>query len=479
MPNDSCSLTTVTVDRCARLLAAVMFLIASSFTASAQFGAGAPGGGGGGGADAPAPDVKPKFRDHIRAQDGLPIRREKGDTLVADVRIVGNQSISTLEIMQKIETRKDRFYDYETVLSDVRRLNDMRSFDRVTFKLDERPEGMAVTFILNERPIISRVVFHGNRGLNDRELSGRAGLKPKDPRSEFSIESARRRLVEYYREEGFNQVAVSTTIGMDKDPGIVIFRINEGPLERIAEINIEGNTILSEARLKKLIKSRGPAVGVLRHLNNKADFDTIDQDVNVLASTYHDLGYLTATVGRRKQYDETGKWLTVTFVINEGPRFRINDIQIVGNQFVTTESLRERLELEPGDNFDGTIMRRDIGELTYGYGELGFIYAEVEPQTVMRDEADEVDLIYKITEGDRWKIGEIKVNIEGEPHLMRDTTMLNLIDLREGDFIDRRTLELNTLRLERSQLLETNPQIADPPDIKVIPRDEVDGRVGY
>ena len=73
-------------------------------------------------------------------------------------------------------------------------------------------------------------------------------------------------------------------------------------------------------------------------------------------------------------------------------------------------------------------MRRDIGELTYGYGELGFIYAEVEPQTVMRDEANEVDLIYKISEGDRWRIGEIKVSIEGEPHLMRDTTMLNLID---------------------------------------------------
>ena len=129
--------------------------------------------------------LKPKFRDHIRAQDGLPIRREKGDVLVADVTITGNQSISTLAIMQKIETRKDRFYDYETVLSDVRRLNDMRSFDRVTFELDERPEGMAVQFILHERPIISRVVFHGNRGLNDRELNGRAGLNPKDPRSEI------------------------------------------------------------------------------------------------------------------------------------------------------------------------------------------------------------------------------------------------------------------------------------------------------
>ena len=56
---------------------------------------------------------------------------------------------------------------------------------------------------------------------------------------------------------------------------------------------------------------------------------------------------------------------------------------------------------------------------------------------------------------------------------MKETTMLNLVDLREGDWIDRRTLELNRRRLERSQLLEVNPQIADPPDIKVVPRGEV------
>ena len=89
----------------------------------------------------------------------------------------------------------------------------------------------------------------------------------------------------------------------------------------------------------------------------------------------------------------------------------------------------------------------------------------------MRDEANIVDLVYEISEGDRWKVGEIFVNIEGEPHLMKESTMLNLIDLREGDIIDRRTLETNRRRIERSQLLETNPSIAEPPDIKVVPRD--------
>ena len=444
--------------------------------AAAQFGGGGMGGGAGGpgGAQAPSGRDKPKFRDHVHASDALPIRREKGDAVVGGVQIRGNQSISTNEILQKLQTRKGRFYDYETVLGDIRRLNDMGSFQKATFQTtkDEKTGAVFVTFIVHERPIIKRVVFHGNRGLNDRELKGRAGLNPKDPLSEFTIESARRRLIDYYHEEGFNQASVTTTVGIQNEPSTVVFRINEGPKERIAAINVVGNTILSEARLKKIIKSRGPTAGVLNYTNNKADLNQIEADVKLLESTYHNLGFLTATVGHRKSYDESGKWLTVNFVVNEGKRFKVNEVRIIGNQFVTDPSLRRRLELRPGDMFDGTLMRKDVGEIIYGYGELGFIYAEVEPQTVMRDEENTVDLVYKIIEGDRWKVGQIRVNIEGEPHLMRETTMLNLIDLREGDFIDRRLLEVGRRRLLSSQLLETNPQVADPPDIKVQPVDE-------
>lgn len=431
-------------------------------------------GPGGGGAAAPPPDTKPKFREHVHSRDGLTLRREKGDAVVLDVKVLGNRHVSIHKILQQLQTRKDRFYDYETVLGDVRRLNNMGSFDYVTFKLDEQPGGVKVTYLVHERPMISQVIFHGNRAINDRELKGRAGIEKSDPINEFSIESARRRLIDYYREEGFNQATVSHATGIKNDAGAVVFRINEGPKERIAEIRIEGNTIVSEARLKKIINSRGPMAGVLNYVNNTADMAKIDQDVDVLASYYHNLGFLTATVGRRIKYDDSGKWITVTYVVNEGNRFKVNDIQIIGNQFITEESLRARLGLKPGDMFDGTILRRDVGELVYGYGELGFIYAEVEPKTVMRDEANVVDLVYEVTEGDRWKVGEIRVNIDGEPHLMRETTMLNLVDLREGDWIDRRTLELNRRRLERSQLLEVNPQIAEPPDIKVVPREADD-----
>ena len=453
-------------------LSSLLFLLASAGTESrAQFGGGA-GGAGGGGAAPGGPPEKPAFRDYVNERGGMKAHRETGDMVVVDVDVVGNENISTERIFQQLQTRKDRFYDYETVLADIRRLNDMGSFEHVTFKLTESPNGMAVRFEVRERPTISKVVFHGNRAMNERELSGRAGLAANDPMSEFSIESARRRLVDYYQEEGFNQVAIKTVRGDGADSRSVIFRINEGHKERIEKIVVEGGTIVTESRLQKIIKSRGPLGGVLRHINNTADLRKIDEDVKVLESYYHNLGFLTATVGRRIEYDESGKWMTVTYVVNEGARYTVNEVRVIGNQYIETASLMNLLELKAGDMFDGTLMRRDVGEIIYAYGSLGFIYGEVEPQTVMRDEANLVDLVYTINEGDRWKIRNINVSIEGEPHLMKDTTLLNQVDLVEGEFINRRTLELNRRRIERQSLLEVNPALAEPPDIKVVPVDE-------
>jgi outer membrane protein insertion porin family len=450
------------------IIVALAIALSTGNEVFAQFGGG--GGPSGGGADAPGPQQRPAFRDFIHEHGGVRPAPQAGDKIVADVTLQGNATISTDKVFQKLKTKKDRFYEFETVLADIRRLHEI--FEHATYKLEERPDGVVVHFTVRERPSITKVIYHGNRGINDRDLKGRSGVSVGDPLNEFSIESGRRRLLDYYREEGFNQATISTVMGLDNDPNGVLFRINEGPKERIAAIKIEGSTIVSESRLKKIINSRGPMAGVLWYLNNTSDLSLIDQDVKVLEAYYHNLGFLTATVGRRLTYDESGKWLTVTFVVNEGVRYKVNEVRIIGNRYINTESLMERLTLKPGDQFDGTLMRKDVSEIIYGYGSFGFIYAEVQPQTVMRDENDLVDLVYRIEEGDRWMIRSININVDGDPNLMKDTTLLNQIDLVEGEYINRRTLELNRRRIERGSLLETNPAVADPPDIRVIPLDE-------
>ncbi len=447
-------------------IAIVCLLACFASTAECQFGMG------GGGGPGPAGTEKARFRDHVQEMGGIRIRREKGGEIVAGVEVRGNRFVGKERIEGLLETRADRVFDEEIVLSDVRRLNELGAFSSVRYRISDRENGKWVTFEVVELPTVSEVVFFGTRGLNQRELRNRAGIQAKDPLNEFTIESALRRLEEFYREKGFNNVVIDAQIGHKDDPRAVVFRINEGKLERIHKINMVGNAIVSEARLKKVIKSRDSLMRVGHYINNVADLRQVDQDVEVLTNYYRNLGFLRANISRQIEYDASGKWLTVTFVIVENERYIINDIQIVGNEYVEEEALRERLSLKAGDYFSGLKMNLDVSELTYAYGTLGFIYCEVDPQPVMRDEPDRVDLVFKISEGDRWKIGQIFVNVDGEPHLMRENMLLNQLELVEGQFIDRRKLESGRNTLHRLQIFETNPTLADPPDITVVPRED-------
>jgi len=455
----------------------ILILCAVPSISVAQFGG--MGGAGGQGMGAPPGPDKPRFRDHLMQRGGINARRESGDKVVAQVRIIGNRQIETERIVQLLQTRRDGFYDYQTVLADVKRLYEFRAFSRVTESVEETPEGMVVTFTVEEHSLISKVIFLGNRAMGERELRGRAGIAKGDPLNPTAVESTRRRLADYYHEEGFNQVWIDAQIGyagnpatqQPADPQAVVFRINEGVKERIGDIRFLGNTIVSGNRLSKVIESRGPFFEVGTYIGNVANLDRINGDVKVLTNYYRNLGYLTAKVDRLIEYDETLKWVTVTFVIEEGPRYQVNKIHIMGNKFIDEVSLRTDLKLQEGAPFSQTEMSLDIEDITYTYGSLGFIYAEVTPELRFIDAEHQVDLIYKIEEGDRWKIGQIFVKIDGEPNLMRESTMLNYLDLVEGQYIDRRKLELNERRLLRSELLETNPAVAEPPELRVVPRD--------
>jgi outer membrane protein insertion porin family len=340
----------------------------------------------------------------------------------------------------------------------------------------------AVSLLLSpwkSSPLISKVIFHGNKRMGDRELRGRAGIVKDDPLNESAIESTRRRLLDYYREEGFNQATIQAVIGTEGNPvnniaadeNAVVFRISEGERERIRKINFTGNSIVSGERLSKIIASRDPFFKVGYYIGNTADLQKIENDVLLLTEYYRNLGYLTAQVDRTLEYDETLKWMDITFIIKEGPRYRVNEIRIVGNRFIDTASLQANLNLKEGEFLNGTMMNTDVTDITYAYGSLGFIYSEVTPELRWLEGAEnEVDVVYKIEEGDRWKVGQIFVKIEGEPNLMRETTMLNYLDLVEGQYIDRGLLEMNRRRLVRSELLETNPVVADPPELLVVPR---------
>ena len=118
----------------------------------------------------------------------------------------------------------------------------------------------------------------------------------------------------------------------------VAVRIVEGGKERIWGVNFIGNEVVSDGRLKTQIQSK-PAMLKYGIFRGSVDPKQIDEDVQRLTAYYRQLGYFHARVARELQYSDDGAWTTITFVIDEGPQYKVRRVSFLGNEKYSDEEL--------------------------------------------------------------------------------------------------------------------------------------------
>jgi outer membrane protein insertion porin family len=131
-----------------------------------------------------------------------------------------------------------------------------------------------------------------------------------------------------------------------------------------------------------------------------------------------------------------------------------------------------KLEIAGGQPFEQSAMQKDTQWVQDLYGSHGFIFADVKPETVFLEEPGQVDLVYHIDEGQRWRVGRIFVHIGGDNPHTRIQTALNRVTLRPGEIFDIRELKASERRLMHSSLFHVDAATGQRPKITYrIPED--------
>ncbi len=383
--------------------------------------------------------------------------------LVVDVQILGIAQTQEHTVQKYLHTRKDREFDPELVQSDVRRLVGSGLFRDVRTYTKPAPNGVIVIYEIFERPRIKYIKHIGNRQFAEKKLSKEHALKVGDPLNAYNAEEGRRKIEELYHKNGHPKAQVTIMEG-DKptDKGLVYY-INEGNLERIETVSFRGNTVASDSRLKTQIESK-PG-WFYYFFGGKIDRAKLDADVEKLTSYYRRLGYFRARVARELDLDESGKWVTLTFVIDEGPRYVVRSVKIEGAQKFPEEPLLGFMDIKPGQYFHQDKMNKDINTLTDLYGSKGYVFADVQADPRFLEEPGQLDLVYRVKEGEVFYIGDINVHVGGEYPHTRDAVVLVRSGLMPGDLADMRKIRDWERRLKSSQLFETNPQQGEAPRV--------------
>lgn len=403
----------------------------------------------------PTPDPQPKVGTGL---------------LVTDVQLRGIPEKRHLEAQRYLRTRKDREFDPEMLQDDVRRLMSSGLYTNVKTYTSNTPQGVVITFEIIERPRIREVRFIGNRGFTEKSLLKETSLKVGDPINQFTLEEGRRKIEEKYHSKGYPKASVSLWEGDRPSDRDVVYYINEGNLERIANVSFEGNTIATDARLKTQIESKPGYFWYF--FRGKLDRKKIDEDIEKLTGYYRSLGYFRARIGRELEFDDTGKWVNLKFIIDEGPRYIVRNISIEGNEKFASGPLLNQMQLKSGEFFDQGKLRRDVESVLDVYGSQGHVFADVNADLRFLEEPGHVDVIHRIQEGDVFTVGKVNVHIasgHSADAYTQQRVVLNRLSFRTGDLIDIREIRNSERRLKAAQVFSTNPQEGEPPRIVVQP----------
>ena len=142
--------------------------------------------------------------------------------------------------------------------------------------------------------------------------------------------------------------------------------------------------------------------------------EVLKNDAMLLSDHYLNSGYVNIKVGEPvAKLNEAKNALDVYIGITEGEQYRIGAIGFKGELLDPAADLRKKLKNEPGEIFSRAILRGDIGVLTDVYGDKGYAFATINPQTRLDNEKKTVDVTFDIEKGELVSIE--RINIAGNP----------------------------------------------------------------
>lgn len=412
---------------------------------------------GGGAADAAGPDVTPA---------------ELRGRTVEEVRVLGNRLVPTPVILNVVRTREGQPYEPATVQEDYQRIFGLRKFSNVEAKVEPTTTGgVIVIFTVAEQNQIASIAFRGNEHVKTEDLLPLVNLDVGQAIDRFRIAVAREAIETYYHDKNYPFAHVEVPQEPLTEHGELIFHIVEGPNVRVRNIVFAGNNSFTSDRLKKQIQTK-TWIWLFRPGTYRPG--VVEDDVAALRRFYQDKGYFDARVGRKIIVSPDQHEVQVNFLIEEGPRYTVNNLVFQGNQSVSEAELRSGLELRPGRPYDRDILQRDIRQMVRVYSPFGFIYQpqsedpdylDIRDRVLFSREPGKVDLIYDISEGKPFKIGNILIKGNAKT---QDKVILREMRVAPGELYDSAELADAADRLRGApyfQTVDITP-IGDDPDYR-------------
>ncbi|HID23420.1 MAG TPA: hypothetical protein EYP14_13625, partial [Planctomycetaceae bacterium] len=403
------------------------------------------------------------------------------DEPIADIVIEGNEVIETDRILQRIKTQIGRVATEQQIREDLKRLYNTHWFFSVEPIYRRTEKGLVLVFRVVERPMVERVEYRGNKAFSTEKLEKLTELKPGDSLDISLNRRLARRIEEEYHKKGYPYAKVTLLKGGSRSDREVIFQIDEGQKLTVTKITFTGNKSrwAFDRLLATKLRTKKALPGGITLLGGKFDPATIPDDIESLKQYYHDLGYFDVKVEHRVTITEEklnpfrrGEGnVTIEYLIEEGPRYKIGNVVFQGNHVFSDEELGQGMKLRSGEYFSSRALNLDVQRIKDLYDSRGRLFAVIDAVPRFLEEPGVVDLVYRIDEDRVYTIRRIKVHILGDNPHTKETVVLNRILTHPGDLASAKLIQRSKRRLE-GVIFERGPGAGPRVQVSKVPEKE-------
>ncbi len=358
--------------------------------------------------------------------------QESENVTLSQVVVKGNDRIQTDAISTQIKTEKGLSYSEsdlrESVRADVLRLYQMGYFYNIEV---DQTDGI-LTYTITEKPFVTTLVFDGNDELSDEDLQDALDVKPYEFLNVSSIQVAVEKLQKLYEEKGFFLAKLSYQLEyLENNAAKLTFQIQENDKVKVKDITILGNENLSDDQLTSLMLTKEK--GLFSFLSGSGQYrqEFFERDAQVLKLIYYNEGYINVQVDLPRVYiSPDRKSISIRISVNEGNRYKIGDVSVNSDELFSAEQLLDKVNIKDSEFFAYNVLQSDLSRLQAMYGDLGYAYTNVVPQTQINEKERKVDITFEIEKGNKVSFG--RISIIGNDKT-RDKVIRREMSIKEGE----------------------------------------------
>ncbi len=271
---------------------------------------------------------------------------------IADIRIAGTRTVPVRLVRAAISARLGSRLTPDVVRADLAAIWRLEVFSDARVLAEPSPRGLRVTYAVAERPLVGRVFLAGDTHVlpwlwrRYRLLRGAVF----DP-ARFHRE--RKHVVAEYAHAGYLEARVVAKARPGRGGRVdLCFAAHPGKRFTMTGVEFVGNKALSDARLRKLIKTRDGTENVRGGLYRK---QRLAHDLLRVQSLYYDHGMINARVGDAKVITDRARGrVSVRVGIDEGKVFRLGSVRFRKARRRDARRFRRLLGVAKGQVFSRT-----------------------------------------------------------------------------------------------------------------------------